>query len=301
MASSLGYGNDNGDSQKQESDAVREMFCEQCEKDNGSKVRADGFCVECVKYFCSTCLRYHKKYKSDHTIQDSTTMPQDFYFQKCKDHSAELIKFYCNNCTQTACSICKVSKHLECVTEHLPSLVGSTDLKSEVSSMEKSVDDHVAIIAESRNEISSKFSEVKEVSQNAISSVRQHRAQLNCDVEVLYTENVRELDTKHKNEMRSFETRKAALLGKLEKEKEELHKKQQLENKNLQSNKNHTFEQIEEEEKKLIKESEKLKQGDERRLTALSSKADKIEAELKTMKQGICKKIQENHNNVKHS
>jgi hypothetical protein len=48
------------------SDYTEEMFCEYCHEKEQKYVTAEGFCVNCVKYFCTTCLGYHNKFLPDH-------------------------------------------------------------------------------------------------------------------------------------------------------------------------------------------------------------------------------------------
>ncbi|XP_053390614.1 transcription intermediary factor 1-alpha-like [Mercenaria mercenaria] len=176
MATAAGNENEEtecqSDSLTQESDEIQEMYCENCEKELGTTVRADGFCVECMEYLCSTCLRYHKKYVPDHTLQDSANMPQDFCFEKCQIHKDELTKFYCKSCDQIACPKCKTEHHKECTVDHIPTLIGSTDIKKDVEQINLSIDQNLEQLATSRDNLNSKLAEVYSNRANASASIK---------------------------------------------------------------------------------------------------------------------------------
>ncbi|XP_060587116.1 uncharacterized protein LOC132742664 [Ruditapes philippinarum] len=282
------------DSLTQESDEVLEMFCEHCEKDLGETVKADGFCAVCFEYMCATCLRYHQRYKSDHTIQDSANMPQDFCFQKCQDHPKELIKFYCMTCQLKTCTVCKLSHQNECTIKHIPSLVKSVDLRCTINEVIKEIDIDLEALSESKTDVTSKLSDVQSISQNAKSSVREHMKSLKKVTEDLYQDKVHFLQQKKKSEMEQYEKKRADILAKLDKEKGELMSNHQNQSKKLQVNKMLTFDKIERQKEKLDKQSESTKLKDETRLNMMSSKSSKIETQLKSLRQNLSKKMLEN-------
>ncbi|XP_060570446.1 uncharacterized protein LOC132728790 [Ruditapes philippinarum] len=296
MASAAGNIIDNGknDSLTQDSDVIQEMFCEHCEKELGTLVIADGFCKNCLDYLCSTCLRYHKTYKPEHSIQDKAHMPQDFCFQKCQDHPRELIKFYCNSCKQKACTVCKAKKHNKCIIAHIPSLVRSANFNKDVRNLVESIDNTLAINSNSRDEISSKLTEVQAVSQSAISSIIQQRKKLESCIGELHQKEVLELKKLHKNEEEIFERKRQSIIAELDKEKRQLIMKHHLETKRIQDVKTITIKKIESKKNSLVEDSENRKQKDVMKLTALSSKVYKTKYELENMKHSLCKSMQAN-------
>ena len=288
--------NSENDSLTKESDEMLEMYCEHCDKEKAITVKADGFCEDCLEYLCSTCLWYHKKYKSDHTTKDSAKMPQDFCFLKCENHKDELIKFYCKSCNQKACTLCKTDRHLECTIEHLPSYVGSIDLKSEVRNMIETIDSNLEIIKDSKKEIYSKHSKVKEFNETAKKLVEDHYRKLQNITEDLYNSCACKLKRKHQKERECFEKKKADVLAKLEKENRDLINKHHFENKKLHEDIALTIEQLETKKRRQVEKSDKFRQEDELKLTKKLSKAEKPEADLETMKQKINTKMKANQN-----
>lgn len=164
-----------------------EMFCEPCDKE-GNRVRADGFCVNCLDYMCNTCMKYHKKYVRNHTHLDRSQMPQDFVVERCPTHRKELVKFYCTHCDDTTCPECiPVNHHASC-TEifHIPTYLQSRDIHSEfkdlkvalkeiseeASRVNDETDQNLKQVNTNRNEISKAISRQKVHMKDAIEDER---------------------------------------------------------------------------------------------------------------------------------
>ncbi|XP_045163003.2 uncharacterized protein LOC123527544 [Mercenaria mercenaria] len=189
------------DTKVYELDEEMEMFCEFCYKDGKQNQPADGFCVECVTYFCATCLNYHEKFHPNHTQQDKDKMPQDFYIQTCSQHSDALIKFYCLTCETTACSTSRVNDHEHCEEiHHLPQLVKDfdkikelVDIKNAIEEAEKEVD-AIELIVDGGME------KIKQYNNEAKCALKKDRKEINelfdelenevNDVETLDSENL---------------------------------------------------------------------------------------------------------------
>ena len=281
---------DQSNSLTQDSDEVLEMFCEHCEKEQGIIVTAECFCEKCSEYFCIKCLSYHQKYKPDHTTQDHTNMPQDLYIKKCQDHSKELIKFYCMSCQQKACSLCKVKNHSECKIEHIPSIVGSQEFKNEFRNVVKTIENDLEAIAESKDNITTKISNVLVVRQKTIASMEKHAK----GIEDNFQRSVWEHKQKQTREIENHEKKRVNLLAKWDKEKDELINKHQTQNKKFQENEAITIVQLKIKEETLDKKSKSILLKDETKLQDLSSKADQTEMKLKHLKQTLTGKMSEN-------
>ncbi|XP_071786585.1 E3 ubiquitin-protein ligase TRIM56-like [Asterias amurensis] len=90
--------------------------CEGC--DEG--LEAVSRCVDCDANFCKTCLDHHAKLKviRHHQIVDavsaSTERPKDKIkteAQKCRKHTNQDLRFYCDTCELLACPVCAVFDH----------------------------------------------------------------------------------------------------------------------------------------------------------------------------------------------
>ncbi|XP_060558004.1 E3 ubiquitin-protein ligase TRIM36-like isoform X2 [Ruditapes philippinarum] len=134
-----------------DSDEIVEMYCELCKKKGKHRI-ADGFCVNCVKYFCKDCLSYHTEFLPDHVHKDKTNMPQDVCLNPCPSHSEDIIKFYCSSCNMFFCSECKKNGHNECKNvHHLPDLVKDLEKGTEFLNLGQDLD---AVVEESQIHVS---------------------------------------------------------------------------------------------------------------------------------------------------
>ncbi|XP_060596713.1 E3 ubiquitin-protein ligase TRIM36-like isoform X2 [Ruditapes philippinarum] len=140
-----------------DSDEIVEMYCELCKKKGKHRI-ADGFCVNCVKYFCKKCLSYHTDFLPDHVHKDKTNMPQDVCLNPCPSHSEDIIKFYCSSCNMFFCSECKKNGHKECKNvHHLPELVKDLEKGTEFLNLRQNLDvvveesqKHVSVLSEAK-------------------------------------------------------------------------------------------------------------------------------------------------------
>lgn len=129
------------ESEVQDSEELVEMYCEDCHSE-GKDETATGYCIDCVKYFCQNCLKFHKKYISGHKQLENSDMPKDVCLEQCDIHDDELIKFYCHRCDKFACKLCKDISHKSCNSlNHVPELVkdieNGQELKDVVQDLEK--------------------------------------------------------------------------------------------------------------------------------------------------------------------
>jgi hypothetical protein len=177
------------------SDYIDEMFCEHCYKKEQKHVTAEGFCVNCVKYFCTTCLGYHNQFLPDHIQQDKNSMPVDFYMEKCNKHPQELLKFYCITCKDIACLTCKTTFHTACKNiHHLPRLAAEFDAVKECRILEENLD----LIEEEADDIKKSIDNhresVEKQNTNVIKVVKEQRQ----EVEKIFNNFEEELDNLHK-------------------------------------------------------------------------------------------------------
>lgn len=159
------------------SDEITEMFCELCRK-KSKTVSADGFCVDCVRYFCTECLAYHTEFLPDHIFQDKKSMPQDVCLQKCPGHDEEIIKFYCSICIKFFCQLCKKNDHANCKdVKHLPQLVDHLEQGKEFKQFQKELEGLLNEVRNIESVIERDKESIEVISAKALSkieSTRQH-------------------------------------------------------------------------------------------------------------------------------
>lgn len=158
---------EHGDDHARSSDEVDEMYCELC-KAKGRSKSADGFCVDCVKYFCSNCLDFHSEFLPNHVKEDKNTMPKDFCVKPCFDHGDKIIKFYCSACEQFFCSECKQISHSDCTTvSHLPAFVKGIDISEQCKSINQKLRNTLKDIDLRQSEASRKAQAVGDFAEKA--------------------------------------------------------------------------------------------------------------------------------------
>ncbi|XP_053406529.1 E3 ubiquitin-protein ligase TRIM33-like [Mercenaria mercenaria] len=119
------------------SDEILDMFCESCFKDGIKDVPAVGFCVDCVTFFCKTCLKFHTKFLPDHVQKCHNEMPKDFCQGNCNTHKNEIVKYYCTKSDLLACSTCKINDHKGCESvQYVPTLLNEFEEKREYKSFD---------------------------------------------------------------------------------------------------------------------------------------------------------------------
>ncbi|XP_060581648.1 uncharacterized protein LOC132738199 [Ruditapes philippinarum] len=163
----------------QESNEVKEMFCEECENHGDGFTPAIAFCVDCVEYKCVTCLKYHKRQSKTHKIQDSDSMPKDFYFEKCSTHPLQLIKFYCSECSKEACQECKDNDHVKCGdVNHLPTLASGIQKCDDLKDLQQNLDRLLEEIKDTEKLLHAKSEVVDKQEEEATEAFKEHREKL---------------------------------------------------------------------------------------------------------------------------
>ena len=112
-------------SQRYSQSVTTEMYCGPCSRD-GQHHDAEGYCIDCSEYFCSTCIKHHKNLKitKNHVLRDRKAMPKyrqitehnedEVTMELCDSHSNELLRYYCKDHDEPCCSVCATLKHRQC-------------------------------------------------------------------------------------------------------------------------------------------------------------------------------------------
>lgn len=112
-------------SQRYSQSVTTEMYCGPCSRDRQHH-EAEGYCIDCAEYFCSTCIKHHKNLKitKNHVLRDRKAMPKyrpilennedEVSMELCDIHSNELLRYYCKDHDDPCCSVCATLKHRQC-------------------------------------------------------------------------------------------------------------------------------------------------------------------------------------------
>lgn len=84
-------------------------FCDICKLVNRKHREATSKCLDCNKLLCKQCVEMHKETKvtKNHSIFD-VEIEKDI---ECKEHSEEVVRFYCEPCEACICVLCTFNEH----------------------------------------------------------------------------------------------------------------------------------------------------------------------------------------------
>ncbi|XP_053385011.1 uncharacterized protein LOC123536139 isoform X2 [Mercenaria mercenaria] len=158
-----------------DSDEVFEMCCETCNRD-GIHVIAYAFCISCVAYFCSTCLKYHGKFLPGHKYLEEDKMPQDICIEKCQTHKNEMIKFYCGTCETFACSVCETEGHTDtCSMKYLPDFVKDLENGEDLKDLITKKNDVAKELSDTKAAIDMKYKTIDSTTVEATSAIKKEK------------------------------------------------------------------------------------------------------------------------------
>ncbi|XP_053386616.1 uncharacterized protein LOC128550816 [Mercenaria mercenaria] len=249
------------------SDELIEMVCEQCEKD-GIISTAEGFCVPCLDYMCTMCLRYHARNLPKHILLDKISMPQDFCLDTCRLHPRERIKFYCKTCKDVACLTCTADDHKQCSgILHIPMFLKETDTSKDFKDTVESID-KISKAAAHRKQIADEFliyitksneknlQVIKKKRQEIKKTIEKQREQKFQELEAERAEVIRKLDEQQRIKKKRILKQEKQILMKIDEEAESLEKSCNNDLVSAQCNVSH-YEQINSELKALANDIER--------------------------------------------
>ncbi|XP_063419073.1 tripartite motif-containing protein 2-like isoform X3 [Mytilus trossulus] len=84
-------------------------FCDICKLVHHKHREATSKCLDCNKLLCKSCVELHKdtKVTKGHSIFD-VEIEKDI---ECKEHSEEVVRFYCEPCETCICVLCTFNEH----------------------------------------------------------------------------------------------------------------------------------------------------------------------------------------------
>ncbi|KAK3085053.1 hypothetical protein FSP39_023565 [Pinctada imbricata] len=84
-------------------------FCDICKLINRKHREASSKCLDCNKLLCKQCVEVHKETKvtKNHSVFD-VEIEKDI---ECKEHSEEVVRFYCEPCETCICVLCTFNEH----------------------------------------------------------------------------------------------------------------------------------------------------------------------------------------------
>ncbi|KAH3803046.1 hypothetical protein DPMN_156745, partial [Dreissena polymorpha] len=152
-----------------------DIYCEPCSTDC-IKSFANGFCLQCDEYLCSTCIKDHKKFavSRTHSVLDQANMPSQHQktqkrlfecTEPCRKHQNEIIKFFCKLHANLVCSVCITLEHRTCEVEYIPEASTDFQNKAEYLELKKQMEDSTKYIETKLEEMRTELENINEVEE----------------------------------------------------------------------------------------------------------------------------------------
>jgi hypothetical protein len=176
--------------QSMASDEDLQVYCQPCDEE-GTRIPAHGYCVDCKEHLCKNCFTVHKKHKlsKHHTLLDATRMPKvlhqpstsDELTTPCSKHPKEMIKFYCLDHEELLCSVCVTLEHqaTSCKVNYIPDISGNMTDSKECQDILKAVnstsDQYQQFVEDAKKMTNKSNSSLKD----ALSDIKKFRQEIN--------------------------------------------------------------------------------------------------------------------------
>ncbi|XP_045167572.2 protein wech-like [Mercenaria mercenaria] len=166
--------------QKQE-----DILCQPCQCD-GVDILADGYCKTCNEYFCSFCLKLHKRLSISkaHVIIHKDRMPKVPYnsdpcLELCTIHKAEIVKSYCQRHDSVGCNDCMIVDHTSCKIQLVTEVSSNYGNSRELNLIKQRIADLTDNIVSSKHEITCTLKRAQEMKNKLTEEIKTFRKELN--------------------------------------------------------------------------------------------------------------------------
>ena len=187
-------------------------FCDICKLVNFKHREATSKCLDCNKLLCKSCIEMHKETKvtKGHSIFD-IEIEKDI---ECKEHSEEVIRFYCEPCETCICILCTFNEHKdheisqfsEAVIKYketIQTLLGNC--KSKITAY----DTQMSTLSKCDNVIETVEKSIKDSANQFVSEIRAKEKQLIDDLHEVYGAEVMDYVTKRSDMQNNVDSLKS--------------------------------------------------------------------------------------------
>ena len=170
-------------------------FCDFCKLVNRKHREATSKCLDCNKLLCKACVDLHRETKvtKDHSLFDCE-IEKDI---ECKEHSDEVVRFYCEPCETCICVLCTFNEHKDHEITQFSEAV--TKYKEDIQTLlnacknrTDTYDTQLELLAKCETIIKSAEQRIHDVAIQFISDIRSREKQLIDDLHAMYGPEVME-------------------------------------------------------------------------------------------------------------
>ncbi|XP_053407256.1 E3 ubiquitin-protein ligase TRIM71-like [Mercenaria mercenaria] len=188
-------------------DGKENILCQPCHGD-GDNVPAEGYCETCNEYFCSSCLKFHRKQSvsKNHVIKGKHEMPMvqiqtDPCSELCVVHKTEIVKFYCQKHNSVGCGDCMVLEHKSCKVQLVTDVSGNYGNNDELEHIKKKIEDLRKDISASKHEIKRSLQVAEEATIKIIKDINSYRREMNSYLDHVETDLIQEVEKLNANDV----------------------------------------------------------------------------------------------------
>ncbi|XP_050410588.1 tripartite motif-containing protein 45 isoform X3 [Patella vulgata] len=166
-------------------------FCDICKLVNRKHREASSKCLDCNKLLCKQCVDLHKETKvtKSHSLFD-VEIEKDI---ECKEHSDEVVRFYCEPCEMCICVLCTFNEHKDHeITQFNEAVVKYKEaIQTLLTSCKDRIDvydSQLELLKKCENLIKAAEQKIRDVAIQFISDIRNKEKSLIEDLHDIYGE-----------------------------------------------------------------------------------------------------------------
>ncbi|XP_045160847.2 transcription intermediary factor 1-alpha-like [Mercenaria mercenaria] len=184
-------------------DIKNEILCQPC-KGEGDEVPAEGYCENCNEYFCTSCLKFHRKMAvtKNHVIRSKDEMPTtqvqvDPCLEPCDTHKTEIVKYFCQEHNSVGCGDCMVIGHKACKVQLVSDVSGNKDNSGEIELIKQKIADIEKKITSVQRDIKNNIKTAEEMKTKIVEEIKVFRNELNSYLDQAEVKLLLEADQMH--------------------------------------------------------------------------------------------------------
>lgn len=185
------------------------VMCQPCSND-GDSALAVAYCEYCAEYFCSGCVKCHRKQtiSKNHSILDGDKMPRNlannsnYCKELCTKHTNESVKFYCPTHDEVGCADCRVLEHKECQVNLINKISDEYVKGFELGELRVKMDQVREDISKLKQCVHNKRKRLDENHEQVLKDIKAFRKEVNQNLDKMETE-IKKIAVKLKRENES--------------------------------------------------------------------------------------------------
>ncbi|XP_045160844.2 uncharacterized protein LOC123525760 [Mercenaria mercenaria] len=174
--------------------------CQPCQGE-GDEVSAEGYCENCNEYFCSSCLRVHRKLAvtKNHVLKCKDQMPKTKVkinpsVEPCSIHKSEIIRYYCYLHDSVGCGDCMITDHKSCKVGLVSDVAADFSNSREITMIKRKMGEIERRISYVKEEMKGNFKFIAKMKAKVVQEIKLYRIELNSYLDQAEAELLNEVE-----------------------------------------------------------------------------------------------------------